>query len=210
MPTSGLRARFDGTGLRLDLPVCTPPLRTYHRPPSHLRSCTPGGHSFRQTWRLWGVNTVTMESETNGRTRCMMHALTAISANDTRGFVVLATPRKHAGEAEAGADAQATARAFVLRLINEDAPIFRTIHLRRDCLTASDRFLAFGIDYICRYPTAHPGRDFIRSAQGSAAHRNQAPQAVIARIPGSAAMHRTVHSPSSARRRWLPAPLRDC
>jgi len=56
----------------------------------------------------------------------------------------------------------AQSRDYALRLVNEDAPIFDTLSFRRDNLTASDRFLAFGIQYIRRYPRAHPGRQLIR------------------------------------------------
>ncbi len=123
---------------------------------------TPEFGKVVQARRLWGVNTVTIASERGGRTQYLMHSLCPVDQAATIGFVVTAATRDSAApEALKTEEMQAASREFVLRLINEDAPIFATIRLRKDCLTASDRFLAFGMDYIRRYPTAHPGRNMI-------------------------------------------------
>ncbi|MFT4068182.1 Rieske 2Fe-2S domain-containing protein [Paraburkholderia sp.] len=113
--------------------------------------------------KLWGVNTVTVSSETNGRRQYLLHSLCPVSAATTEGFLVAATPVGSTTEDVDLAKALvARLREYSLRLINEDAPIFETVSFRRDNLTASDRFLAFGIRYICNYPRAHPGREMIR------------------------------------------------
>lgn len=115
-----------------------------------------------QERRLWGVNTVTIASVTQGRELYLMHSLCPVGKNTTQGFLVSATPEE-ANPANDGARALlAQSRDYSLRLVNEDAPIFDMLSFRRDNLTASDRFLAFGIQYIRRYPRAHPGRELIR------------------------------------------------
>ena len=126
---------------------------------------TPEFGAIVQDRRLWGVNTVTIESQSAGRKLYLMHSLCAVGQNATRGILVNASPAAENGDA-AGAAAiaklLATSREYSLRLVNEDAPIFDTISFRRDCLTASDRLLGFGMQYISRYPRAHPGREMIR------------------------------------------------
>ncbi|QTD94584.1 Rieske 2Fe-2S domain-containing protein [Burkholderia anthina] len=116
-----------------------------------------------QDRRLWGVNTVTIASETGGRRLYQMHSLCPVGKNATQGFLVSATTMPAGVTDDDGAKALlAQSRDYALRLVNEDAPIFDTLRFRRDNLTASDRFLAFGIQYIRSYPRAHPGRELIR------------------------------------------------
>jgi len=116
-----------------------------------------------QDRKLWGVNTVTIESQTNGRKLYLMHSLCPVAQNATQGFLVSATPVDSvAKDDDAPKALLARSREYSLRLVNEDAPIFDTLSFRRDCVTASDRFLAYGIQYISRYPRAHPGREMIR------------------------------------------------
>lgn len=116
-----------------------------------------------QKRRLWGVNTVTIASETKGRTLYLMHSLCPVGQSATQGFLVSATPAAstEAGDSELKA-LLAQSRDYSLRLVNEDAPIFDTLSFRRDNMTASDRFLAYGIRYVRQYPRAHPGRELIR------------------------------------------------
>lgn len=124
---------------------------------------TPEFGDVIQSRRLWGVNTVTIASETKGRKRYLMHSLCPVGANATQGFLVSATPRDPAAEDDGELKALlAQSRDYSLRLVNEDAPIFDTLSFCRDNLTASDRFLAYGIRYIRQYPRAHPGREMIR------------------------------------------------
>jgi nitrite reductase/ring-hydroxylating ferredoxin subunit len=115
-----------------------------------------------QDRRLWGVNTVTIASETGGRRLYQLHSLCPVGKNATQGFLVSATPTPAVATDDSAKTLLAQSRDYALRLVNEDAPIFDTLSFRRDNLTASDRFLAFGIQYIRRYPRAHPGRELIR------------------------------------------------
>lgn len=62
-------------------------------------------------------------------------------------------------------DAEAHARAMLAlerRVVAEDGPVLSTIRFRPGALTASDRTLARFLDYLAKYPRAHPSRDFIR------------------------------------------------
>ncbi|MGV2289884.1 Rieske 2Fe-2S domain-containing protein [Trinickia sp. YCB016] len=127
------------------------------------RVTAPEFGDVMQKRRLWGVNTVTIASETKGRKLYLMHSLCPVGQNATQGFLVNATPA--ASTVEGGRELKALlaqSRDYSLRLVNEDAPIFDTLSFRRDNLTASDRFLAYGIRYIRQYPRAHPGREMIR------------------------------------------------
>ena len=113
---------------------------------------------------LWGTSTVTIDSAKGDRKFYLLHALCPVGPDKTQGFLVNATPRDTGPSADGQAlEAMlADTRAYSLRLVNEDAPIFDTIHFRKDSLIASDRFLSFGMRYISRYPRAHPGREMIR------------------------------------------------
>lgn len=127
------------------------------------RVTTPEFGEVIQKRRLWGVNTVTIASETDGRTLYLLHSLCPVGQSATQGFLVSATPSDAADSDDAGARALlARSRDYSLRLVNEDAPIFDTLSFRRDNMTASDRFLAYGIRYVREYPRAHPGRELIR------------------------------------------------
>jgi hypothetical protein len=52
--------------------------------------------------------------------------------------------------------------ALERRVISEDLDVLRTIHFHAGTLTASDRTLARFLDYLRRYPRAHPAGAFIR------------------------------------------------
>jgi nitrite reductase/ring-hydroxylating ferredoxin subunit len=124
---------------------------------------TPEFGEVLQERKLWGVNTVTLESETEGRTIYLMHSLSPVSQSETHGFLVSAARAgTSAAERSELAAVLQRSREYSLRLVNEDTPIFDTIRFRRDNLTASDRFLAIGMRYVSRYPRAHPGREMIR------------------------------------------------
>jgi phenylpropionate dioxygenase-like ring-hydroxylating dioxygenase large terminal subunit len=119
--------------------------------------------SVRQQRRLWGVNTMTIEAiGDNGRTTFLLHSLCPTAADRNIGFLVVGSPLAADGSNSAEVSQSLTAaRRFSLRLVEEDRPIFESIRFRRDCLTASDAFLSFGMEYISSFPAAHPGREFI-------------------------------------------------
>lgn len=124
---------------------------------------TPEFGPIVQARQLWGVNTVCIESVRGGRHQYLMHSLCPTSQMSTQGFIVNAVSKAAEGNSALSPEQILNdSREFVLRLINEDAPIFATMRLRRDCLTASDKLLAYGMSYITRFPRAHPGRTMIR------------------------------------------------
>lgn len=49
-----------------------------------------------------------------------------------------------------------------LRIVSEDLDILNTIRFTRGTFTASDRGLAQWLDFLDRYPRAHPGAEYIR------------------------------------------------
>ncbi len=115
--------------------------------------------------KLWGTSSVSVQSVSDGRKVYLLHSLCPTSAHSTQGFLVNATPKvvtADPSELEAIQKILAQSHEYSLRLVNEDAPIFDTIRFRADCMTASDRFLAFGIRYIRNFPRAHPGRELIQ------------------------------------------------
>ena len=108
---------------------------------------------------LWGTNTVTIENVRDGRPLFLLHALCPIGPDQTLGFLVNATPRGN--DANAIASLLEDARAYSLRLVGEDAPIFDTMRFKADCLTRSDLLLRYGMDYIASFPNATPAAAFI-------------------------------------------------
>lgn len=124
---------------------------------------TPEFGTVVQRRKHWGVSTLSVESERAGRRFFMMHAMCPTSPTMTQGFLVNATPAGTDAATREEVDRMlAQAEAYSLRLVSEDAPIFETMRFRRDCLTASDRFLAFGMRYVAGFPCAHPGGGLIR------------------------------------------------
>lgn len=110
---------------------------------------------------LWGVNSVTVESLRSGRKLLLLHSLCAVSPVLTQGFLVNATTREGPADAASAEQVLGEARAYSLRLVNEDSAIFDTIRFKADCLTKSDRMLRFGMDYIASFPPASPAADLI-------------------------------------------------
>jgi len=76
----------------------------------------------------------------------------------TRGYLIIAV-RRDEPDAEAFLEAM-----FELerRVLGEDVPVLQTIHFRPGALSATDRTLARFLNYLTRYPRAHPAADFIR------------------------------------------------
>lgn len=76
----------------------------------------------------------------------------------SRGFLILAV-RKDEPEAEQFLEAMLELER---RVLSEDVPVLETIHFRPGALSASDKTLARFLNYLTRYPRAHPSADFIR------------------------------------------------
>jgi len=147
----GMPIDVDESGIREDNQTLT----------LQVKTTAPEFGEMVQERKLWGVNTVTVESESNGRRLYLLHALCPIAQAATQGFLVTATPKGSSEDDDAIAKMLEQTREYSLRLVHEDAPIFDTIRFRVDCMTASDKFLLWGVRYISKYPRAHPGRTMI-------------------------------------------------
>ncbi|HEY2019312.1 MAG TPA: hypothetical protein VGH38_37650, partial [Bryobacteraceae bacterium] len=112
----------------------------------------------RQERILWGVSAITIKSERHGRYLYLMHALCPNEVDRASGFLANALGPDSSGSSNPAADAEllATLRAYGLRLIAEDAPIFDSIRFERGCLTRSDKFLTVGMEYVDSFPEARP------------------------------------------------------
>lgn len=81
-----------------------------------------------------------------------------------RSYVVIAT-RKSNGTPEDDARARAAldyGMALEKLVVSQDRDILNTIRFSRGMFTRSDRALGRFLDYLQKYPRAHPGRDYIR------------------------------------------------
>lgn len=76
----------------------------------------------------------------------------------TRGYLVLAVRRD---EPDAASFLQSVLE-LERHVLSEDVPILETIHFRPGALSATDRTLARFLNYLTKYPRAHPAADFIR------------------------------------------------
>jgi phenylpropionate dioxygenase-like ring-hydroxylating dioxygenase large terminal subunit len=74
------------------------------------------------------------------------------------GYLAICVRRDEPGAEELARDMMALER----RVVAEDGPVLGSIHFRPGALTASDRTLARFLNYLTKYPRAHPARDFIR------------------------------------------------
>jgi hypothetical protein len=76
----------------------------------------------------------------------------------TRAFFTVAV-RKDEPDAEQFLEAMLSLER---RVLSEDLPVLETIHFRPGALSATDKTLARFLNYLTRYPRAHPAADFIR------------------------------------------------
>ena len=124
---------------------------------------TPEFGAIRQERILWGVGTITIKSARDGRDIYLLHALCPNEEKYSSGFLVNALGPDPSGKVDPEADRAIleTMRGYSLRLVAEDAPIFDTIRFERGCLTRSDEFLVFGMDYISSFPEHNPAAGLI-------------------------------------------------
>ncbi len=107
---------------------------------------------------IYGTTIFYQAGELQGRWFGFLSPMTVPRPGRTRLFVVLAVKKS---EPEAAAWLEAVT-ALERRVVSEDEAILQTIRFQPGTLTGSDRTLARFIDYLRRYPRAHPSRDFIR------------------------------------------------
>jgi nitrite reductase/ring-hydroxylating ferredoxin subunit len=124
---------------------------------------TPEFGAVRQDRILWGVGTITIKSARDGRDIFLLHALCPNEESHSTGFLANALGPDPSGKSDPEADRALleTMRGYSLRLVAEDAPIFDTIRFKRGCLTRSDRFLVFGMEYISSFPEHNPATGLI-------------------------------------------------
>lgn len=116
-------------------------------------------------WRLGihGSNLFYQMGTHQGRWYAAFTAFSCIRPNKSEVFAMIATPKGDGTpEGDAAADAFLQEMAvFEKKVLDEDTPVLNTIHYKPGTLTKSDKTLAKFLDYIRRYPRAHPSADFI-------------------------------------------------
>jgi nitrite reductase/ring-hydroxylating ferredoxin subunit len=114
--------------------------------------------TVRQHRTLWGVCAITIRSRRDGRDMYLFHGICPHEAAHTTGFLANALGPDPSGITDPAADAALleNMRSYSLRLIAEDAPIFNSIRFERGLLTASDAFLAFGMEYVGSFAETRP------------------------------------------------------
>src|SRR5258707_2299992 len=109
-----------------------------------FRADTPEFGPIVQQRRIWGTNSLTLETKSRGRPLYMSHSLLQAPGPRTLGFLVNATAKASSGsqeEADIIAAILRDAERYSLRLVGEDVPMMETIRFRPDQLTRSDRML---------------------------------------------------------------------
>jgi nitrite reductase/ring-hydroxylating ferredoxin subunit len=107
---------------------------------------------------IYGTTIFYQSASIEGRWFGFLSPLGIPRAGTTRGYLVLAVRKDEPG-AEAHLEAMLDLER---RVLCEDLPVLRTVHFRPGALTASDRTLARFLQFLTRYPRAHPAGEFIR------------------------------------------------
>jgi phenylpropionate dioxygenase-like ring-hydroxylating dioxygenase large terminal subunit len=133
-------------------------IREAHRFHYSLDVTAPEFGAVRQNRTLWGVCAITIRSKRDGRDMYLFHGICPNEAARTTGFLANALGPNPSGISDAAEDAAllANMRSYSLRLIAEDAPIFNSMRFERGLLTASDKFLAFGMAYVGSFAETRP------------------------------------------------------
>jgi phenylpropionate dioxygenase-like ring-hydroxylating dioxygenase large terminal subunit len=141
-------------------------IREPHRFHYSLEVTAPEFGAVRQNRTLWGVCAITIRSKRDGRDMYLFHGICPNEAARTTGFLANALGPSPSGISDPAEDAAllANMRSYSLRLIAEDAPIFDSIRFERGLLTASDKFLAFGMAYIGSFAETRPAAGLFDSA----------------------------------------------
>lgn len=112
-------------------------------------------HQYVQHGLITGVNTFSQYLALGGEESFMLFSGAPIAHGRTMGFYAFGVRDTGAGRAGL-ADRLDTLRAFVQRLLAEDAPVLDTIRFRPHVLVASDRHLARFFKYVREFPRAVP------------------------------------------------------
>ncbi|WP_254712004.1 hypothetical protein [Streptomyces sp. TRM64462] len=110
---------------------------------------------------IHGTNIFWQTGTLDGRWFCWISALRAVRPGASRPFFVLgARPAPGEDQAATGAFLDRATRVM-MGMLADDAPVLLTMRFRPGLLTRSDRALARYLQYVRRYPRAHPARDFL-------------------------------------------------
>ncbi len=122
---------------------------------------------MEQDYRLFGTNCFCLGGKISGPDGDIelttMWCSGPVPTNCTRGWLVVATP-------SVGANKQEQQQIdgildmgiqFAMGLAAEDEPIIANIRFRDQCLTRFDGAFSRYLDYLRKYPRAHPSQAFI-------------------------------------------------
>lgn len=119
------------------------------------------GHQIEFRVGIFGTSLFYQSSSFNGRWYGYMAPLGMPSPGRTKLYYVLAARRSDGSERETE-ELLNFAMAVQRQIISDDAPILQTIRFKPGTLTKSDKALAQFLEYLRRFPRAHPAADFIR------------------------------------------------
>jgi hypothetical protein len=122
------------------------------------------GH-VKQHFKLYGTNVLTLSNQMVGTPveLLSLFGATPINGGRTKGYAVTGTPTQ-------GEDEEARARvqqildrgeSFGRTIMEEDNPVLETIRFRPDVLIPADRPMVRWLQYVKRFPNAHPSRPYI-------------------------------------------------
>lgn len=119
------------------------------------------GHQIEFRVGIFGTSLFYQSSSFNGRWYGYMAPMGMPSPGRTKLYYVLAARRGDGSDRETD-EFLGFAMDVQRKIVNEDLPILKTIRFRPGTLTKSDKALAQFLEYLMRYPRAHPAADFIR------------------------------------------------
>lgn len=120
----------------------------------------PNFGPMQQEHRLFGTNAFYLSGTMAGRPVHTMFCALPVPGNASKTWHITAAARAGTTPEQNQAWLR-NAAAFFDNLLVEDMPIMTSIRFCEDTLTASDQALKRYLEYLRRYPRAHPSADFI-------------------------------------------------
>jgi nitrite reductase/ring-hydroxylating ferredoxin subunit len=117
----------------------------------------------RQHVKMYGANTIIISQEFMARTVHMGSFGRILPRGRSMIYNFVATPRSQgrAGEDEMIEQVLSAADSFADRLQDEDRGVMHSVSFRRDCLSASDRFLGAYLQFAQQFPRSSVACDMI-------------------------------------------------